>query len=582
MSEASHSISTVSVRNSARAGSRARRRILWAVIAVVVLSGVAVGGYRALRGSGEVGEGIPTAPVIRGPMRVSITESGEIEAEEREVITNPVRWSVVIEELAPEGTIVQKGQLIIRMQCDELDDAIIDQELRVRSAEDDYRTALNKLTITESAASAKVTKAEHALKDAQDDQSKYIEAEWPQLRDEADAKIEMALAKYKLEEHKFNSMLRINADPELNRPYSKSEIDAKKLAVDELKLQLRRARTEKEILHKYTHVRKVRNNETAVREAKMNLRIAKLEAETDVRLAKAAVDTAQIRLNKERAEMKELKADHEKLTVVAEKPGLVVYETRRRPWHRPITVAVGEEIRSGQQLMIIPNMKTLQVRTRVYEAVREQVAPGQPALIRLDAKPGLVLEGRVSKVAPLPDSQNPWLSPGVKVYPTMVTFEGEAVDDGLKPGMTAEVEIVLAELEDVLSVPIAAVFADGETTYCYRLDEDGRARRVVVEVGKSSDTRTEIVSGLKEGDNVLLAPPPGERVGKPPESREVEEAPATRPAETTTGPSGGPGRDQADRPRGDRSDAVERSPRAGRSEADGQRRQRRPAGGTAR
>ena len=74
-------------------------------------------------------------------------------------------------------------------------------------------------------------------------------------------------------------------------------------------------------------------------------------------------------------------------------------------------------------------------------------------------------------------------------------------------------EIVLAELHDVLSVPIAAVFSDQDQTFCFRVDAEGKPRRVPVKVGHTSETRAQILSGLKEGDMVLLAPPPGEDVG---------------------------------------------------------------------
>jgi len=231
---------------------------------------------------------------------------------------------------------------------------------------------------------------------------------------------------------------------------------------------------------------------------------------------------------------------------VAEESGLVVHETRRRPWHRPITLAVGEKINPRQQLMIIPDMTTLQVETKVYEAVRDQVREGLPALIRLtrqEAKDNATLTGWVHEVAPLPDSQNPWLSPGVKVFPTIIKFPDLKQTEGLTPGMTAQVEIILAELPDVLSVPIAAVFSEAEETYCYKT-ENGKHSRVPVKIGRSSETRVQILSGLGEDDAVLLAPPPGakptKKVKERPKTPPIATRPATtRPGPTTTRPAGG-------------------------------------------
>lgn len=72
--------------------------------------------------------------------------------------------------------------------------------------------------------------------------------------------------------------------------------------------------------------------------------------------------------------------------------------------------------------------------------------------------------------------------------------------------MTAEVELVLERVENVLQVPIAAVFAEQEKTYCWRMNGSA-PERVSVKVGRMNEKRVEIVAGLAEGDRVLLAPP---------------------------------------------------------------------------
>jgi multidrug efflux pump subunit AcrA (membrane-fusion protein) len=194
-------------------------------------------------------------------------------------------------------------------------------------------------------------------------------------------------------------------------------------------------------------------------------------------------------------------------------------------------VQVGEKINSRQQLMIIPDMSTLQVKTRVYEAMVDQVQPGLEALIRLDAKPDLPLTGKVSKVGVLPDSQNRWLSPDVKVFNVIVAMDQRP--EGLKPGMTAQVELMLARLENVLSVPVAAVFTEQEKTYCWR-PNGGKPEMAPIKIGRTNDRRAEIVSGLEEGDVVLLSPPPG----APPPGKATAKAAQTRPAADNGPPQG--------------------------------------------
>jgi len=296
----------------------------------------------------------------------------------------------------------------------------------------------------------------------------------------------------------------------LEGTYSDNDIEAEKLKVQQLENSWEKAKLELAKLEKYEHGRQVQKLKDAVADAKLGLKRAELEAKNQVLIAEADEQAKKRTYEMRKKKLDELREDERKLTVKAEKSGLVVYDTARRRWETPIRLSVGEKINPRQQLMVIPDMNTLQIKTKVYEAMIDQVAVGIPAYIRLDAKPDMTFNGKVKKVAPLPDSQNRWLNPGVKVFNVIVEFENTVED--LKPGMTAQVELVLAKLADVLSVPVAAVFTEQEKTFCYRLN-GGRPERVNVKVGRMNDKRVEIVSGLAKGDRVLLAPPSGGSVG---------------------------------------------------------------------
>jgi len=558
VSDPSPSISTgAGAPGSDEAPSPERRRRsgrVWAVLAAAAaLAGAAVVvamvagpgcGASATASDAPDASGLPTAAVERGPMTATITESGEIVAEERQVINNDLRWPAIIKELTPEGTMVETGSVLIRFKCDQLIDAIKQQEIVYRQAVDEHTAALTNLELTRMQTEARVRKAKQAVADAEADLKKYQEAEWPQQWDDAQAAIRLAERDLKLAEHKLESKLKINADPELNKPYSQNEIDAERLTVDRLKLKLKQARTEAEILKEYTHPRAARDCKVAVADAELELLSAKAERDKQVKLAQSALELAEFKRDREKTKLDGYLEDQaEHLTVRAKRPGLVVYETRRRRWQRPITVAVDETISPNQQLMIIPDLNTLVMRTQVYEAiqetVRERIRQGLPARIRLDARRGEAFAGRVTKVADLPDSQNPWLSPGVKVYPTTVAFAGNVAKLGLKPGMTGDVEMMLAELNDVLSVPLAAVFSEGDATFCYRVDDGDRAHRTPVKVGMTSSTRAQVLRGLSTGDRVLLVPPPG-TAGRGADREKEEPEEQAGPGGAQTRPAGEP------------------------------------------
>jgi multidrug efflux pump subunit AcrA (membrane-fusion protein) len=98
-----------------------------------------------------------------------------------------------------------------------------------------------------------------------------------------------------------------------------------------------------------------------------------------------------------------------------------------------------------------------------------------------------------------------WMQPDLKEYPTTVIIEGEY--DWLRPGMSADVEIIVEILEDVLYVPLSAVsfFGDSDRAV-YVAGADGPERRIV-KTGSFSDNFIEIIEGLNEGEPVYLRVP---------------------------------------------------------------------------
>ena len=159
------------------------------------------------------------------------------------------------------------------------------------------------------------------------------------------------------------------------------------------------------------------------------------------------------------------------------------------------------------------------------------------ARITVDAFPDETLTGEITKVGVLPDSQNRWMSPDLKVYLTTITIDG--THDWVKPGMSAKVEIMVNKLDDVVYIPLQAVSPDNGKQICY-VAGGFKPERREVEVGEFTDEFIQVKSGLKEGERVLLRLPDGVEANrngketKPAENRNekpaVPSAPAAAPA----------------------------------------------------
>jgi len=480
-----------------------------------------------------VGNG-PVAVVTRGVLIVSVTESGEVKAEKRKVISNEIRYPVIIKDLVEEGERVKKGETIITFECRELLDEIEGKKLAVTNAKNTYLQADENVELDKKEQDNLVRKAEQAVVDAQADLRRYTEAGGPVKVADANSAIQTAKRDLALATDRLNFKLKVNADEELNKPFSENDIEVEKLSVEKLKIALRKALSEYDMLLKYDDPREKQTLQMAVEDAELALERAKHTAKSKLLTAETDRETKKVALDLQTRQLDELLQDANRLVIKAEEEGLVVYDTGSSRW-RPteVVVEVGAKISPRQQLMIIPDMTTLLIKTKVYEAIIDQVKAGLRAHVRLDARPDSVLPARVVKVGVLPDSQHDWLNPGVKVFKVDVDLDEDVPD--LRPGMTAQVEVELLRLSNVLSVPVAAVFTEQERTCCYR-SVNGRVDRVEVKLGHMNDTRVQILSGLAEGDKVLLNPPASAEGGV--KQKEKEEEPQPPPQEADRKPEG--------------------------------------------
>ena len=197
-----------------------------------------------------------------------------------------------------------------------------------------------------------------------------------------------------------------------------------------------------------------------------------------------------------------------KCVIRAQKSGLVVYGGGgdRRFYYGEEQIREGATVRERQPIITIPDITQMAVRVKIHEAQIKKIQKTMPARIQIDAFADKHLTGEVSKVAVLPDSQDRWMNPDMKVYLTTIEIDG--AHDWLKPGMSAKVEILVDQLEAVVYVPIQAVIPSGGKHVCYVVDRgDPEVREV--EIGQFNDEFIEIKKGLKEGERVMLRAPEG-------------------------------------------------------------------------
>lgn len=160
---------------------------------------------------------------------------------------------------------------------------------------------------------------------------------------------------------------------------------------------------------------------------------------------------------------------------------------------------VGDMVSSGTYAFRVDDLSQMFVDVEIPEVDINRVKVGQDVTLTFDAINAAEYQGRVSEVARIGAN-----SAGAVNF--KVTIEVLNADEQVMPGMTAAVNIVVSDLKDVLTIPNRAVrLVDGKRVV-YIL-KNGLAVKVEIEIGSSSDTLSEVISGdLKPGDVLILNP----------------------------------------------------------------------------
>jgi HlyD family secretion protein len=161
---------------------------------------------------------------------------------------------------------------------------------------------------------------------------------------------------------------------------------------------------------------------------------------------------------------------------------------------------IGDQVSSGTPGFRIDDLSQLFVDVEISEVDINRVQIGQQAELTFDAISGKAYTGVITEVATVGQDSGS----GVDFT---VTLKISDPDQQVRPGMTAAVNIIVSEKNDILTLPSRAVrLIDGQRVI-YTL-RNGTIQKVPIETGSTSDTSIEVISGdIKEGDLIVLNPP---------------------------------------------------------------------------
>jgi HlyD family secretion protein len=473
-----------------------------AVAAVVLVAAVAGLAYAVWFSPGSDSAGLATATVKRGPLLISITEAGTIQNRERVVIKSEVEGSNSIIYLISEGTQVEKGDLLVELDASKLEEQRDQQQITVMNAEASFVRTRENLAVVKSQAESDIAEADLQLRFAEQDLKKYLEGDYLRSLKKAEADIKIADEELNRADDKLEWSKRLAAEGYITR----TELRADEIAFKRAEIDLDLAKTDLELLKLYTHQRNLDQLRSDVEQAKKALERTKRRATADIVQAEADLKAKQSEYERQQARLKKCEDQIAKCRMRAPRDGVVVHATtgESRRWRTAEPLQEGQQVRERQELIYLPSSHAMKVDVKIQEASLRKVRDGLPVRVTAGALPGREFWGRVGKVAMFPDAQMAWLNPDLKVYTTEIYLDDDTA--ALAAGMSCNAEIIVEQHEDALYVPVQSIVRLAGKTTAYVLAAGGPGPREV-KVGLDNNQVIRIVSGLREGEKVLLSPP---------------------------------------------------------------------------
>jgi RND family efflux transporter MFP subunit len=483
------------------------RRWIWilciAVGAVTLTFGIAamIGGF------GGRDADLVYYTTVRGELPIVVTERGTLESQHEEKIfceiddlENDRIHGTKILSVVPNGSTVKKGDVILeydvtshveRLDRQFLDkDKAISEQIQAAARFDNQKTQ-NETSCAE--AQLKVDLAELALQQYEDESGGTFQIE---LQD-VELQIQEAQAGKLIEETNLEGVEQL-----YQLGYrSRGELAQARLSSMRSDRQLASSIAKKKELVAYSYRKAKLQLQGALDSAKRGLKQVERDNTALLVQAEAVTNAANRALEKETERLLRYQKQIDSSKVVAPIDGLLAYAPpKHRRYHEEVAEAA--TMRPRQHVLSIPDLEWMQIRTFVHESVLDQITSGLPATVRVEAMPGRAYVASVQNVAVLAD-QARFSSTGTKVYETLVTIDEEV--ENLKPGMSAVVEIHVARIKNVISVPVQAIVQRGQENWCY-VEVGSSPERRDVQLGRSNDKFVVITKGISEGERVVLNP----------------------------------------------------------------------------
>jgi HlyD family secretion protein len=549
-------------------GWKRRGKWLIALLLLLALGGTGLGGWYFYAKKHTVRPDLLTHKITKEKLQITVTERGSLEPADNTFFfckvkaktpggaATSIRW--VIEN----GTLVKEGEKILELDDSALQDQKTAQEVAVINAKKALKDAEGILAVTRITDESAIAQNKVDVEVNKIILKEYLDGVYQQTRLDLQNKFDMAKSDLFMWNERAVWSKRMASPDRQYVTVSQAESDAARQKTAEL--TVKNFEKQLEVLDRFTKEKNRVQFQGNIDKAQRALEAAIETRDKNLAKNQAAVEAAELVYRKEKSRLEEIQEEIDNCLIRAPRDGMVIYYVEERARFGSSTagvIAQGEQVKEGQKLVAVPDMRQMVVNARIHEAMVRFVSPdvvkytgfseavnsallftpnalsglsawiafdmdmqtafakehedeekilerhGLPATVTVNAFSDRPFKAHVKSVAPVA-SQTDFFSSDVKVYQTYIAIDDSNLE-GLKPGMDAVVSILVDSTpEPVVTIPLRALIGDvemGAKRRCYVM-VDGHPEPREVTVGKQNSTHAEVKDGLIEGDVVVLNP----------------------------------------------------------------------------
>jgi RND family efflux transporter MFP subunit len=473
----------------------------WMWLIALGVAALAGGIYAFATGALAFG-GPPPTPVkwhtvTAGPMVVQVHKDGELQAVNNIEVMSLVEGISTIVQIVKEGTVVSQDDLLVELDSSAIKLRIEDTTLDLKRAESDVAAAKNVLQIQQSQNDANLEAAQVDVELAKLSVRQYEEGTHPDEMATAETNLRMARITVANKEDDLKQVRELFAKNFVNL----ADVKQAELNLETQKNEMNKAASALKVLKDYTHPMMLAGKQSYLKQAEQKLARTKIENQNNLTKATTALETTEATRKIHERRLEHLQEQLKFCTIKAPSAGLVVYNNLSgRSESAPIQE--GTQVRERQVLLRLPDTLAMKAVVRINENQVIRLRPDQRGTVKITGLREPVTAA-VTRISPVADSSARWTNPDVREYPVELALDW--TPPNLKPGMSVQVEIDVDSLQNVITVPLAAIYSAGDDNYVFVRGEKDVPTPRKIEIGVANDTHVQIKNdGLQAGEQVVL------------------------------------------------------------------------------